>query len=488
MLKPPYYPIIYVRGYAGAQGEVENTVATPYMGFSLGSTKHRQTYTGQVERYVFESPLIRLMKDHNYQDAFHDGQIKPEGPVDPRSVWIFRYYDVVSKDLGTGERKEIEFHAEKLREFILHVRKATGQEKNKDFRVYLVAHSMGGLVCRCYLQNKDIPDMEGKKSDAWEKKGVDKLFTYATPHGGIECRKGLGWLEGLRDFLAINNSDNFGEKRMREILSLNKKEPLHSLNNRYPAERVFCLIGTDSKDYNIARKAVGPKSDGLVQIENAYVQGSARAYINRSHSGHYGIVNSESGYRNLERFLFGDTRVKVSLESVEIALPEKKKGLSATYNIENIVSIRGLPIAINRRTMDSFSSTFRTPDKLKNEPTHLFTSFLSKAGRINKRRQSLGFSVHFRILPHYHQDIKFCPDKHYEGQAVFDDRLIIETYKEADGSFEVRYGWGSNSLKATKRMVFKPDGNKGVTARIKMNQKRPLSLTGEIVFEVSAWN
>ena len=80
MQKPPYYPIIYVRGYAGTQGEVENTVATPYMGFNLGSTKHRQTYTGEIEPYVFESPLIRLMKDHKYQDAFHDGQIKPEGP------------------------------------------------------------------------------------------------------------------------------------------------------------------------------------------------------------------------------------------------------------------------------------------------------------------------------------------------------------------------------------------------------------------------
>ena len=51
---------------------------------------------------------------------------------------------------------------------------------------------MGGLVCRCYLQNRDIPDLEGKKSRDWTKKGVDKLFTYATPHGGIEFRKGFG--------------------------------------------------------------------------------------------------------------------------------------------------------------------------------------------------------------------------------------------------------------------------------------------------------
>jgi len=32
MLKPPYYPIIYVRGYAGTQDAVEDTVATPLYG------------------------------------------------------------------------------------------------------------------------------------------------------------------------------------------------------------------------------------------------------------------------------------------------------------------------------------------------------------------------------------------------------------------------------------------------------------------------
>ena len=496
MVKQPYYPIIYVRGYAGTQNAIEDTIATPYMGFNHGATKYRQTYSGSIEPYVFESPLIRLMKDHFYQDAFHGGEIMPKGPVSPKSIWIFRYYDVVSKDLGTGERREIEFHAEKLRQFILHVKQATGQEDNTGFRVYLVAHSMGGLVCRCYLQNKNIPDLEGKTSRDWTKKGVDKLFTYATPHRGIEFRKGFGWLEGLRDFLAMNNADNFGEKRMREILSLNKNKdknkdknkPLHSLNNCFPAERVFCLVGTNSQDYGISKKVVGPKSDGLVQIENAYVKESARAYVFRSHSGVYGIVNSESGYRNLERFLFGDTRVKVSLEKLKITIPEKKKNLSATYDIESIVSIRGLPIPLNKRTKETFSSSFRSSDTMENEKTHLFTSFLLKTGRLNKKRPSLGFSIHFRILPLYHRDLKFIDDKHYEGQAVFDDRLIIETSQGTDESFTVRYGWGSNSFKATKPLEFKVDKNNIARAGIQLHQKRPVNLTAEIQFEVSAWN
>ena len=32
-VEAPYYPIIYVRGYAATMSQIEDTVATPYMGF-----------------------------------------------------------------------------------------------------------------------------------------------------------------------------------------------------------------------------------------------------------------------------------------------------------------------------------------------------------------------------------------------------------------------------------------------------------------------
>lgn len=35
----PYHPIIYVRGFAATRSEIEETVADPYMGFNIGSTK-----------------------------------------------------------------------------------------------------------------------------------------------------------------------------------------------------------------------------------------------------------------------------------------------------------------------------------------------------------------------------------------------------------------------------------------------------------------
>jgi hypothetical protein len=82
------------------------------------------------------------------------------------------------------------------------------------------------------------------------------------------------------------------------------------------------MVGSNRGDYEsakgLARMFAGHGSDGLVRIENASLwtsdaagktQPVATAYTYRSHSGFFGIVNSEEAYQNLVRFLFGDVRV-----------------------------------------------------------------------------------------------------------------------------------------------------------------------------------
>ena len=64
----PYHPIIYVRGFAATQGEIEEAVADPYMGFNIGSTKARQVWTGELKKFFFESPIVRLQREHDYDD------------------------------------------------------------------------------------------------------------------------------------------------------------------------------------------------------------------------------------------------------------------------------------------------------------------------------------------------------------------------------------------------------------------------------------
>jgi hypothetical protein len=56
----PYHSIIYVRGFAATQGEIEEAVADPYMGFNIGLTKARQVWTGELKKFFFESPIVRL--------------------------------------------------------------------------------------------------------------------------------------------------------------------------------------------------------------------------------------------------------------------------------------------------------------------------------------------------------------------------------------------------------------------------------------------
>jgi hypothetical protein len=505
MITAPYYPIIYVRGYAGTQHEVEDTVATPYMGFNDGSTKYRQSESKDIYPWVFESPLIRLMKDFGYVDAYTNGQLTPSGPVPPKSVWIFRYYDIVSKSMGEGEQQKVEFFARKLRGFIREVRAAVlePEEPPDDFQVYLVAHSMGGLVCRCYLQNPAMGDLDVDDLGNAGRKGVAKLFTYATPHGGIDLQKGLGWLEGLRDFLNINESATFGPKRMSEILDMkeqlkkpkNEDPEFRTLNGRFPPEKVFCLVGTDSSDYGaaagLARRAVGPLSDGLVLIRNAYVFGAPTAYVHRSHSGHYGIVNSEEGYQNLKRFLFGDTRAELWLDKLAIELPRKDEEITANYYFDTIVVVRGVPVEIHRRSISTGSAILKTHDQLRtrNSPLHLHTLFLSRTSRVNTARDSLGFMARIRITPEYFIKRKMWFDDQYTGQPVFEDGLIFEVTPQKGSDFDVAYGWTSQKGVVDQRLAFTRSPDSGAdmpqTAVIPFN--RPM-VSGQFIIKVSPWN
>lgn len=449
----PYYPIIYVRGYAMTGNEVENTVADPYMGFNIGSTKLRQKYPKSVVRHVFESPLVRLMKDEGYRDTFLEGAELADGSApDARTVWIYRYYEEASKELGSGRRDEIETYAQGLLDLVntLHDRYAPGDRAqhgsaSSTFRVYLVAHSMGGLIVRCMLQKLSRNDQR-----------IDKVFTYATPHGGIDLR-GIGNVPGF----GFNQSDTFNESRMREYLALPADAPVNSLDGAFPEERFFSLVGTNHDDYGLARLAVGPMSDGLVRITNAYVADTPRAFVHRCHSGHYGIVNSEDGYQNLRRFFFGNVRVDAYLDIEELMLPpavqaEKDSGhqIRADYLLDVIARVRGAKWDLHRRTSDEGSAVLIDYDKnvRAHQPLHLASVFLQANARVDPSRASLGFSLDIGVqVPEFQIDGKpFWKRDHYDGGFLFRDKVNLEAHFESD-TWSLRYGWDKESPNAVKR-------------------------------------
>ena len=143
--------------------------------------------------------------------AYRDGDfVSADQRCDSRSVWIFRYYEKGSESFGDGERDPIESYAQDLGPVHPPHPKAGCQGDPAElakFKVYLVAHSMGGLICRTYLQNV----ARGKEHY------VDKVFTYATPHGGIEMM-GLNAPDlGALDKIHVRN---FNRAYMRKYLKL----------------------------------------------------------------------------------------------------------------------------------------------------------------------------------------------------------------------------------------------------------------------------
>ena len=527
LLKPPYYPIIYVRGYAATMSEIEDTVATPYMGFNLGATKIRQDYEGRIVRFIFESPLIRLMKDDGYADVYRDGDVIPETETVPaKSIWIFRYYEPVSQDLGDDVRRSIPQFAADLRAFILRVRDQVcgdDAEARETFKVYLVAHSMGGLICRCYLQNICVNGVNGvfKEPELSEKKErlelgrlpadslVDKVFTYATPHNGIELAginvPDIGALDKLQVY-------NFNRDNMRIFLALPKGDgPVDSLNGAFPVDRFFCFVGTNYRDYSaffgLSKKGTGPMSDGLVMIKNATVDGAPRAFAHRSHSGHFGIVNSEEGYQNLRRFLFGNVRVDVILRVDEITLPKAiedaadgdRYRVKAAYNIEAAAALRGLKVFLNERRVAQESALRRTYEELVHDkkPVYLFSGYLLKSAKTpNSKGNALAFALELGIkVPIYEIDRKFWFDNHFEGGQVFQD-VITFHLNPTGGKTSVKYGVASTAGSGVANHSITPeildDGRLlfelplGFKEELK-NKPRP-GLRGRLQVIASPWN
>jgi hypothetical protein len=481
----PFHPIIYVRGYAMTQGEIDETTADPFCGFNLGSTTYRATPDKDkpARKFIFESPVVRLRSDFGYSDVFEDGlDVMDPGWTDAipsRSIIIYRYYEQASALLGAGKTPEIETFAKGLSDLILRVRDLVCKDPankiaRKEFRCYLVAHSMGGLVCRAFLQNEKLGADEARQS-------VDKIFTYATPHNGIDMA-GVN----VPSWLGANDINNFNRERMSRYLDLQRLYEKTGrvdwlLESSFPSEKFFCLIGTNRADYDAAqglsRTFAGHGSDGLVRIENASVWGvrengsisapCATAYVYRSHSGFFGIVNSEEAYQNLIRFLFGDVRVDVWVDIEEVSLPaevkkqaDSGKEVNALYQFEVLASPRGKQWYLTRRTAEEDSVACRTYKELAVEAgggskrVYLSTIFLGSRWRVNQARPSLAYGLTLGVrVPDYEVERKLWVDQHYEGGYLFRDSLVIEMTRppQTGGDWKVVFDWRSDNMGPASR-------------------------------------
>jgi hypothetical protein len=438
-------PIIYVRGFAG--GAVNTAVDDPFYGFSLGSVHIRSDSGGEPRFHQFESPMLRLITDQGYVVPVHGDQLAflqqaENGSLDSASIWIHRFYDIAASTFADRpENFTLEGAARNLFDLIRLVRRKTGAPK-----VFLVAHSMGGLICRSLLQ-RVIPENDagesGRVNPAAGANYVARVFTYATPHGGISFAVGQGLLERIRDATGFQGSDIFGPDRMAEYLTPNA--PLHSLagagfdatkmpEDGFPVSEMFCLVGSNPEDYDVAlglsSKTVGARSDGLVQMKNAAVRNAAVAVVHRSHSGRYGIVNSEEGYQNLQRFLFGDLMVKVELVGFTVGRNEPSE---VEFQLDVGLAIRGLPVLVHEQSAAHHCPVlierWREGDPI-DSPRPLLTTFLSSKAprpRVDGRKvPRLRHALRLRLMSIRETGGRFIFDDHMEQTEDWQDALLVD--------------------------------------------------------------
>jgi len=471
-------PIVYVRGYAGPTSGIDATVDDPFYGFNEGATHVRVDGDGDPMFYQFEGPLLRLITEQGYQFLVHGDQKRfletTTGALSPASVWVHRFYDKAAttyaarpkrtlierigdelRERFTAEGFDLEEAAEDLYDLVVRVLQRTGAPA-----VHLVAHSMGGLIVRCMIQKVcETPDAAGRPR-RHAKEIVAKVFTFGTPHGGIETVSAIAnW---AMDLFGPAGSDIFSPKKMYGYLTPGARfgdvggddwDPQAIPPDVFDAGDVFCLIGTNPLDYGAARAAVGPKSDGLVLIENAYVRGAHRAYVYKSHSGRYGEVNSEEGYQNLRRFLFGRWAVSVAFANLP---PASALEPGVSWQADMRLSIRGLPIVMSEQLAAHWcpiqlnDELLRHPDSPDSPVPIVSTFLLQKEPPPPDRVSTVPASSHsryvltLRVTKLVSNGGSFDFSDHLEQVFDWADSLIVDVGSNSEGTgLEAYSGWNT---------------------------------------------
>ena len=340
---------------------------------------------------------------------------------------------------------------------------------------------MGGLIARCFLQTVE-PNCTR----------VDKVFTYGTPHRGIAFRL----VGSLPTLTPVSGIKRFHPKNIKKDLKIPADREPHSLADKFDPERFFCCIGTDARDYGtfhgLIKGVVGPMSDGLVLLENAYVATAPRAYVHRSHSGPYGLVNSEAGYQNLQRFLFGRWRVDVKLQVESLFYPpgsgfEKHEDrVEAGYHIEFVARVAGARWDLQRRVTNDHSSKFATQRRMllsKERPIYLGNMFLFQR-ELNDSKQSTRFCADIGVMvPDYKVRTRFLQHR-FEGGYLYRDKLNFELSES-----ELYYGMDSESPNQSPHKAGQVRGEERISRfSIPLVQQTLPGLNARLLLDVSPWN
>jgi hypothetical protein len=460
---PTFFPIIFVHGWGGPADIVRDFGAAderdPYVGWNTGRryndpdgwVKFRNTELN------FEGLVLRLVKDFGYYDASNDEELadfktylgmKPPAPGETsplgvreaalnKSLWIFRYYEYNAehlqlskavKDLLAAELTRcnypvkveelagIPYYAALLALKIEQIACATchGLSDGTEIpgldlkKVALVGHSMGGLISRFAIQY----NLFGAADH------VARLMTMATPHGGARYASAASlfrFLPGLGDDDVQFFTPEWVEKFMG---AQEPKPPITTLSQT----DIFCLVGTRHNDYYPVARHL-PRTDGVVDQNEAYLNDYPYAYVYNTHSGEHGIRENHDAYQSMRRFLFGDLHVRLLITDVDIN-PGKKVGDSKLF-FHYFIKPRGINTHLNELSERAENQPRpRTLTELKQRlaerPYIIYDGFADSGALVDRlARMSLGVSKSKQDLPHFQLEYStFMSDERVGGRAL----------------------------------------------------------------------
>lgn len=240
---PKTFPVILLHGHSLAEGNSPE--------FSLDSFNSLQARL-QDDGYLNAGIVSLYSKNEQLQNGVWGLSGKPV------TVKVSYYYDAFRKDdkyiIVPTKSENIDTYALRLKDLIEIVKQRTNKPK-----VDIIAHSMGGLVARRYIQIFGGDD-------------IDKLIMISTPNKGISG--------SASSYCGIIGENKECTDMKENSIFLSK---LNDPSSQQTKVKQYIMIGqgcdTDGKD-----------GDGVVAVENVRIDNSNLFYINGSCKGFFGKV------------------------------------------------------------------------------------------------------------------------------------------------------------------------------------------------------
>ena len=268
------YPVIFLHGHS-----LNKALSADYSLDVFGKIKDKLTGEGYIDAGAI---IISQSNEQNGLWGKVNATIEVTGS---------NFFDVSKNETGgetiiSSKREGIDTYAIRLNELINTVKDRTGKDK-----VVVVAHSMGGLVTRRYIQ-------------IFGEENLDKIILVTIPNHGIESQ--------IKDYCSLIGSEKECEDMDENSLLINKLD--NAPNITVP---VYNIIGRGCYTYN-----PGNNGDGIVKESSQYLEYVINQYVEGSCDElkfnflHKEILDPEK-YPQAYEFIKEDLKGNLTIEILE---------------------------------------------------------------------------------------------------------------------------------------------------------------------------